>query len=160
MEGSWVIRTSYCSEEEGFPHLLWSCVLRMGIHKKSEYVWKEYRENESEKCPMEVYLGESRTYPNHPPFQVTFTGHHFRDTCQNVARQALRQLCQNYSKEVFETPFVTSHLATKIPLPGGKDLRPCQEEILSRMTPPSSTWPDISTLSITTKMTFPPTAPT
>jgi hypothetical protein len=53
---------------------------------------------------MAVYLGESRSYPNHPPFQVTFTGHHFPDTCQNVARKALRQLCQNYSKEVFETP--------------------------------------------------------
>jgi hypothetical protein len=160
MEGSWVIRTSYCSEEEGFPHLLRSCALRMGIRKKPEYVWKEYRENRIEKCSMAVHLGESRSYPNHPPFQVTFTGHHFPDTCQNVARKALRQLCQNYSKKVFETPFVTSHLATKIPLPGGKDFRPCQEEILLRMTPPSSTWPDISTLSITTMMTFPPTAPT
>jgi outer membrane murein-binding lipoprotein Lpp len=53
---------------------------------------------------MAVYLGESRNYPNHPPFQVTFTGHRFPDTCQNVARKALRQLCQNYSREVFETP--------------------------------------------------------
>jgi hypothetical protein len=160
MEGSWVIRTSYCPEEEGFPHLLRSCALHMGIHKKPEYVWKEYRENGIEKCSMAVYLGESQSYPNHPPFQVTFTGHHFPDTCQNVARKALRPLCQNYSHEVFETPFVTSHLATKIPLPGGKDFRPCQEEILPRMTPPSSTWSDISTLSITTTMTFPPTAPT
>jgi hypothetical protein len=160
MEGSWVIRTSYCSEEEGFPHLLRSCALRMGIRKKPEYFWKEYHENGIEKCSMAVYLGESRSYPNHPPFQVTFTGHHFPDTCQNVAQQALRQLCQIYSKEVFETPFITSHLATKIPLPGGKDFRPCQEEILPRMTPPSSTWPDISTLSITTTMTFPSTAPT
>jgi hypothetical protein len=85
MEGSWVIRTSYCSEEEGFPHLLWSCTLRMGIRKKPEYVWKEYHENGVEKCSMAVYLGESRSYPNHPPFQVTFIGHRFLDTCQNVA---------------------------------------------------------------------------
>jgi hypothetical protein len=104
MEGSFVIRTSYCSEVEGFPHLLRSCVLHMGIRKKPEYIWKEYRENGTEKCSMAVYLGESRKYPNHPPFQVTFTGHRFRDTCQNVARKALRQLCQNYSREVFETP--------------------------------------------------------
>jgi hypothetical protein len=96
----------------------------MGIRKKPEYVWKEYRENRIEKCSMAVYLGESQSYPNHPPFQVTFTGHHFPDMCQNVARKALHQLCQNYNKEVFETPFVTSHLATKIPLPGGKDFRP------------------------------------
>jgi outer membrane murein-binding lipoprotein Lpp len=99
MENSWVIRTSYCSEEEGFPHLLRSCGLRMGICKKPEYVWKEYRKN-----GMEEYLGESRSYPNHTPFQVTFIGHRFPDTCQGVARKALKQLCQNYSREICETP--------------------------------------------------------
>jgi FtsZ-binding cell division protein ZapB len=104
MEGSFVIRTSYCSEVEGFPHLLWSCALHMGIRKKPEYVWKEYHENGIEKCSMAVYLGESRNYPNHPPFQVTATGHRFPDTCQNFAQKALRQLCQNYSREVSETP--------------------------------------------------------
>jgi hypothetical protein len=160
MEGSWVIRTSYCLEEEGFPHLLRSYALHMGIRKKPEYVWKEYRENGVEKCSMAVYLGESRSYPNYSPFQVTFIGHRFPDTCQNVARKALKQLCQNYNREVFETPFVTSHLATKIPPLGGKYFKPCQGEILPRMTPPSSTWSDISTLSITTTMTSPPTAPT
>jgi hypothetical protein len=85
MEGSFVIRTSYYSEVEGFPHLLWSCALRMGIHKKPKYVWKEYRENGIEKCSMAVYLGESRNYPNHHPFQITATRHRFPDTCQNVA---------------------------------------------------------------------------
>jgi hypothetical protein len=76
----------------------------MGIRKKPEYVWKEYLENGMEKCSMAVYLGESRNYPNHPSFQDTFTGCRFLDTCQNVARTALRQLCQNYSKVIFETP--------------------------------------------------------
>jgi outer membrane murein-binding lipoprotein Lpp len=76
----------------------------MGIRKKPEYVWKEYRENGVEKCSMAVYLGESRNYPNHPPFQVTFIGHRFPDTCQSVARKALKQLCQNYSREISETP--------------------------------------------------------
>jgi outer membrane murein-binding lipoprotein Lpp len=104
MENPWVIRTSYCSEEEGFPHLLRSCALRLGIRKKPEYVWKEYRENGMEKCSMAVYLGESRNYPNHPPFQITFIGHRFPDTCQSVARKALKQLCQNYNREIFETP--------------------------------------------------------
>jgi hypothetical protein len=52
---------------------------------------------------MAVYLGESQNYPNHPPFQVTATGHRFPDTCQNVSQKALRQLCQNYSREVSET---------------------------------------------------------
>jgi hypothetical protein len=104
MEDTLVIRTSYCSEVEGFPHLLRSCALRMGIRKKPEYVWKEYLENGMEKCSMAVYLGESRNYPNHPSFQVTFTGYCFPDTCQNVARKALRQLCQSYSRVIFETP--------------------------------------------------------
>jgi outer membrane murein-binding lipoprotein Lpp len=103
MEDSLVIRTSYCSEVEGFPHLLRSCALRMGIRKKPEYVWKEYLENGMEKCSMAVYLGESRNYPNHPSFQVTFTGYRFPDTCQNVAWKALRQLCQSYNKVIFET---------------------------------------------------------
>jgi outer membrane murein-binding lipoprotein Lpp len=53
---------------------------------------------------MAVYLGESRNYPNHPPFQVTFIGHRFPDICQSVARKALKQLCQNYSGEISETP--------------------------------------------------------
>jgi hypothetical protein len=104
MEDSLVIRTSYCSEVEGFPHLLQSCALCKGIRKKPEYVWTEYLENGMEKCSMAVYLGESRNYPNHPSFQVTFTGHRFPDTCQNVARKALRQLCQNYNRVIFETP--------------------------------------------------------
>jgi uncharacterized protein YdcH (DUF465 family) len=76
----------------------------MGISKKPEYVWKEYHENRIEKCFMVFYLGESRSYPNHPPFQITATGHRFPDTCQNAAQKALCQLCQNYSREVSETP--------------------------------------------------------
>jgi hypothetical protein len=61
MEDSLVIRTSYCSEVEGFPHLLRSCALRMGIRKKPEYVWKEYLENGMEECSMAVYLGKAET---------------------------------------------------------------------------------------------------
>jgi hypothetical protein len=101
----------------------------LGIRKKPEYVWKEYRENGMEKCSTAVYLGESRNYPNHPPFQITFIGHRFPDTCQSVARKALKQLCQNYSREIFETPSDISHPATKTPPPGRKDSRLCQEEI-------------------------------
>jgi hypothetical protein len=132
----------------------------MGIRKKPEYVWKEYRENGVEKCSMAVYLGESRNYPNHPPSQVTFIGHRFPDTCQSVARKALKQLCQNYSREISETLFDIFYPATKIPPPGGKDSRLCQEETPQKMTPPSSTWLDTSTPSTTTTMISPPTAPT
>jgi hypothetical protein len=85
-------------------------------------------------------------------------------TSQTLDKMLPEKLSVSYAKTTakrfLKPPFITSHLATKIPLPGGKDFRHCQEEILPRMTPPSSTWPDISTLSITTTMTFPPTAPT
>jgi hypothetical protein len=83
---------------------------------------------------------------------------------QTLAKVLPEKTFDSYAKTTTERslkpPFVTSHLATKIPPPGGKDFRPYQEEILPRMTPPSSTLPDISTLSITTMTTFPPTAPT
>jgi hypothetical protein len=83
---------------------------------------------------------------------------------QTLARMLPEKPFDSYVKTTtarsLKLPFITSRLATEIPPPGGKDFKPCQEEILPRMTPPSSTWPDISTLSITTTMTFPPTAPT
>jgi FtsZ-binding cell division protein ZapB len=104
MEGAFVLKTSYCSEVEGFPYLLRGCALHLGVRKKPKYAWKEYQENGVEKCSMVIYLGESRSYPNHPPFQITAIGNRFPDTCQNTALKALRQLCQNCDKEITETP--------------------------------------------------------
>jgi hypothetical protein len=66
--------------------------------------WKEYQENGVEKCSMVVYLGESQSYPNHPPLQITTTSHCFQDTCQNSTLKALHQLYQAYDKEIVETP--------------------------------------------------------
>jgi hypothetical protein len=108
----------------------------MGIRKKPEYVWKEYRENGIEKCSMAVYLGESRNYPNRPPFQVTATVHRFPDTCQKLPKEHSTSYAKTIAGKSPRHPFVTSHPATKIPLPGGKDFRPCQGEILMRMTSP------------------------
>jgi hypothetical protein len=59
MEVAFVLETSYCSEVEGFPYLLQSCALCLGVRKKPEYVGKEYLENGVKKCSMVVYLGES-----------------------------------------------------------------------------------------------------
>jgi hypothetical protein len=145
MEGSWVIRTSYCSEEEGFPHLLRSCALRMGIRKKPEYVWKEYRENGMEKCP---------------PFQVTFIGHRFPDTCQSVAQKALKQLCQNYSREIFETPLRYFPPSNKNTPTWRKRLQALSGRDPTEDDPTIVYMVDTSTLTITTTMTFSPTAPT
>jgi hypothetical protein len=160
MENSWVIRTSYCSEEEGFPHLLRSCGLRMGIRKKPEYVWKEYRENGMEKCSMAVYLGESRIYPNHPPSKSPSSG----ITSQTLAKVLPERPSNSYAKTTAERSlkplFVISHPPIKIPPPGGKDFRLSQGETPLRMTPPLSTWSGTSTPSIPTTMISPPTAPT
>jgi hypothetical protein len=97
----------------------------MGIRKKPEYVWKEYHENGIEKCSMAVYMGESRNYPNHPPFQITATGHHFPNTCQNATQKALSSYAKTTAGKSLRHPFSTFHLATKILLLGGKDSRPC-----------------------------------
>jgi outer membrane murein-binding lipoprotein Lpp len=76
----------------------------MGIRKKPEYVWKEYRENGVEKCSMAVYLGESQSHPNHPPFQVNFTGHRFSDTCQSVARKPLNSYAKTTAERSLKPP--------------------------------------------------------
>jgi hypothetical protein len=49
---------------------------------------------------MTVYIGSS---PHHVEWSVTADGHRFKDTCQVVARKALRALCQIY-EEVADTP--------------------------------------------------------
>jgi hypothetical protein len=48
-----------------------------------------------------VYIGSSL---HHVEWSVTATGHRFKDTCQVVARKALRALCQIYEEEVADTP--------------------------------------------------------
>jgi hypothetical protein len=48
-----------------------------------------------------VYIGSS---PHHVEWSVTAAGHRFKDTCQVVARKALRALCQIYEEEVADTP--------------------------------------------------------
>jgi hypothetical protein len=48
-----------------------------------------------------VYIGSS---PHHVEWSVTAAGHRFRDTCQVIARKALRALCQIYEEEVADTP--------------------------------------------------------
>jgi hypothetical protein len=101
--------------------------------------------------------------------EVTQTTLPSKSPSSGIASQTLAKVLpekpfDSYAKTTtdrsLKPPFVTSHLATKIPPPGGKDFRPCQEEILPKMTPPSSTWSDTSTLLITTVTTFSPTAPT
>jgi hypothetical protein len=110
-----VIRTSYCSEVEGFPHLLRSCVLHMGIRKKLKYVWKEYHENGTEKCSMAVYLGESQNYPT-----TLLSKSPSPDTASpTLAKMLPEKPSDSYAKTTTERSlkplFVTFHLAKKYP---------------------------------------------
>jgi hypothetical protein len=94
-------QTSFCQNEDGFPKLLRACIVRLGIRSQPEYDGREIIEHGTEKCVMTVYNGSS---PHHVEWSVTAAGHRFKDTCQVVARKALRALCQIYEEEVADTP--------------------------------------------------------
>jgi hypothetical protein len=160
MEGSLVIRTSYCSEAEGFPHLLRSCGFAWGSARSRSTSGKN-----TTRMELRSALWQSTWEKAEATRTTLLSKSPSSDTAsQTLAKMLPKKPSDSYAKTTaggsLKPPFVTSHLATKIPLPGGKDFRSCQEEILLRMTPPSSTWSDISTPSITTMTTFPPTAPT
>jgi hypothetical protein len=94
-------QTSFCQNEDGFPKLLRACTVRLEIRSQPEYDGHEFVEHGTEKCVVTVYIGSS---PHHVKWSVTATGHKFKDTCQVVARKALRALCQIYEEEVTDTP--------------------------------------------------------
>jgi hypothetical protein len=81
--------------------LLKACTVRLGIRSQPEYDGREFVEHGTEKCVVTVYIGSS---PHHVEWSVTATGHRFKDTCQVIARKALRTLCQLYEEEVADTP--------------------------------------------------------
>jgi hypothetical protein len=83
-------QTSFCQNEGGFPKLLRACIVRLGIRSQLEYDGREFIEHGTEKCVVTVYIGSS---PHHVEWSVTAAGHRFKDTCQVVARKALRALC-------------------------------------------------------------------
>jgi hypothetical protein len=94
-------QTSFCQNEDGFPRLLRACTVRLRIRSQPKYDGREFVEHGTEKCVVTVYIGSS---PHHVEWSVTAAGHRFKDTCQVVARKALRVLCQIYEEEVADTP--------------------------------------------------------
>jgi hypothetical protein len=94
-------QSSFCQNEDGFPKLLRACIVRLKIRSQPEYDGREFVEHGTEKCVVTVYIGSS---PRHVEWSVTAAGHRFKDTCQVVARKALRTLCQIYEEEVADTP--------------------------------------------------------
>jgi hypothetical protein len=85
-------QTSFCQNEDGFPKFLRACTVRLGIRSQPKYDGREF--------VVTVYIGSS---PHHVEWSVTAAGHRFKDTCQVVARKALRALCQIYEEEVADT---------------------------------------------------------
>jgi hypothetical protein len=93
-------QTSFCQNEDGFPKLLRACTIRLRITSQPGYDGREFVEHGTEKCVVTIYIGSS---PHHVEWSVTAARHGFRDTCQVVARKALRALCQIYEEEVADT---------------------------------------------------------
>jgi hypothetical protein len=93
-------QTSFCQNEDGFPKLLRACTVHLRIRSQPEYDGREFVEHGTEKCVVTVYIGSSL---HHVEWSVTAAGHRFKDTCQVVARKALRALCQIYEEEVADT---------------------------------------------------------
>jgi hypothetical protein len=94
-------QTSFCQNEDGFPKLLRACIVRLEIRSQPEYDGHEFIEHGTEKCVVTVYIGSS---PHHVEWSVTAARYRFKDTCQVIARKALRALCQIYEEEVADTP--------------------------------------------------------
>jgi hypothetical protein len=94
-------QTSFCQNEDGFPKLLKACTVCLGIRSQPECDGREFIEHGTEKCVVTVYIGSS---PHHVEWSVTVARHRFKDTCQVVARKALRTLCQLYEEEVADRP--------------------------------------------------------
>jgi hypothetical protein len=94
-------QTSFCQNKDGFTKLLRACTVRLRIKSQPEYDGREFVEHGTEKCGVTVYIGSS---PHHVEWSVTAAVHRFKDTCQVVARKALRAMCQIYEEEVADTP--------------------------------------------------------
>jgi hypothetical protein len=94
-------QTNICQNEDGFPKLLRACTVCLRIRSQPEYDGREFIEHGTKKCVVTVYIGSS---PHHVEWSVTAAGHRFKDTCQVIARKALRALCQIYEEEVADTP--------------------------------------------------------
>jgi hypothetical protein len=89
-------QTNFCQNEDGFPKLLRACKVHLRIRSQPEYDGREFVEHGTEKCVMIVYI---RSSLHHVEWSVTAAGHRFKDTCQVVARKALRPCVRSMKKK-------------------------------------------------------------
>jgi hypothetical protein len=90
MANDWT--TTYCTQEEGFPKVLYAATVRLGIPDHLEYVGQEYVEEGTEYCEVTVHIGDSDKFLEMKPWCVTATRSRLTDTYQLVARKALKYL--------------------------------------------------------------------
>jgi hypothetical protein len=94
MANDW--NTTYRTQEEGFPKVLYATTVRLGIPNCPEYVGRQYVEEGTEYCEVTVHIGASDKFLEMKPWCVTATGSRLTDTYQLVARKALKYLSQMY----------------------------------------------------------------
>jgi hypothetical protein len=94
MTNDWTI--TYCTQEEGFPKVLYAATVRLGILDHPEYVGRAYVEDGTEYCKVTVHIGTSGMFLEMKPWCVTATGSRLTDTYQLVVRKALKYLSQMY----------------------------------------------------------------
>jgi hypothetical protein len=88
--------TTYYTQEEGFPKVLYAATVQHGIPDYSEYVGQEYVEEGTEYCEVTVHIGTSNKFLEMKPWCVTATRSRLTDTYQVVARKALKYHSQMY----------------------------------------------------------------
>jgi hypothetical protein len=96
--------TTYCTQEEGFPKVLYAATIRLGILDRLEYVGQEYVEEGTEYCEVTMHIGASDEFLEMKPWCVTAIGSRLTDTYQLVARKALKYLSQMYEWYLGPTP--------------------------------------------------------
>jgi hypothetical protein len=94
MTNDWT--TTYCTQEEGFPKVLYAATVRLDILDHPEYIGHEYVEEGTEYCGVTVHFGASDKFLEMKSLCVTATGSRLTDTYQLVARKALKYLSQMY----------------------------------------------------------------
>src|ERR1041384_8158629 len=102
MAADWI--TTRCTQEDGFPKVLYAATIRLGIPDRPEYVGREYIEHGTERCEVTVSLGASEKFLEIKPWSITATGFRLSDTYQLLARKALKYLCQMYEWHLGATP--------------------------------------------------------
>jgi hypothetical protein len=96
MSGDWT--TTYCTEEDGFPKVLYAATIRLGIPEHPEYVGREYVERGTESCEVTVHVGTSDKFLEMKPWSVTATGCRLKDTYELVVSVFNRLPTEGYTQ--------------------------------------------------------------